>query len=132
MARPRRAAIAQDAPAARCVSEHCPELTETDPERLADLYEDVSPRMRAVLDLLIACAPERMTFEEVELELGWHRGRFASVFGGFRGWRGKHCLRPFHLCGPPASRDWELWLDEDQAAVLRATAERFDEPHPAR
>jgi hypothetical protein len=107
--------------------EHCPELTETDPQRLAELYEDVTPRMRAVLDLLIARAPERLTFQEVELELGWHRGRFASVFGGFRGARGKHFKRPFRLGEPRHSptREWELWLDEDMARVLRAAAADF-------
>jgi len=101
---------------------YSPELTETDPQRLAELYEDVTPRMRAVLDLLIARAPERMTFREVELELGWHRGRFASVFGGFRGARGKGFRRPFRLREPSQSpaREWELWLDEEMAAVLRA------------
>ena len=75
------------------VAEHCPELTETDPVRLAELYEDVTPLMRSVLDLLVSCAPERMTFREVEAELGWPRGRFASVFGGFRGARGSSSSR---------------------------------------
>ncbi len=104
--------------------EECPELTETDPERLAELYDDVSPRMRAVLDVLLEHAPQRLTFQEVELMLGWHRGRFASVFGGFRGPRGKHFKRPFHLCGPrhSSTREWELWLDPAQVKVLGAAA----------
>lgn len=102
--------------------EHSPELTETDPRRLAELYEDVTPRMRAVLDLLIDRAPERLTFQEVELELGWPRGYFASVFGGFRGRRGKQFKRPFRLGEPRHSpvRAWELWLDPAQARALRA------------
>jgi hypothetical protein len=114
--------------------EHCPELTETDPERLAALYDEVSPRMRAVLDLLISRAPERLSFQEVELELGWQRGRFASVFGGFRGWRGKHFKRPFHLNEPALSptREWELWLDPEQARVLRAAARRHHAAGAAR
>jgi hypothetical protein len=101
--------------------EECPELTETDPRRLAELYEQVSPNMRAVLAVLVEHAPERLTFAELEAILRWPRGRFASVFGGFRGPRGKACLRPFHLCGPRASatREWELWLDDEQARVLR-------------
>ena len=109
------------------VAEHCPELTETDPVRLAELYEDVTPRMRAVLDLLLTCAPESMSFREVELELGWHRGMFASVFGGFRGARGKGFRRPFRLREPSQSptREWELWLDEEMAAVLRAASSRL-------
>ena len=104
------------------LAEHCPELTETDPVRLAELYEDVTPLMRRVLDLLLTCAPAHMTFREVELELGWHRGRFASVFGGFRGARGKGFRRPFRLAEPAfsVSREWELWLDEEMAAALRA------------
>jgi hypothetical protein len=103
-------------------AEESPELTETDPRRLAHLYEDVTPLMRAVLDVLLERAPEHLTFQEAELELGWHRGRFASVFGGFRAARGKYCLRPFHLCGPreSASGEWELWLDRAQAGALRA------------
>lgn len=107
--------------------EHCPELAETDPQRLAELYEDVTPRMRAVLDLLLDRGPgERLTFAQVELELGWPRGRFASVFGGFRGRRGKEFKRPFRLCEPrrSAARAWELWLDEGQARALRARAGR--------
>ena len=100
--------------------EHSPELAETDPRRLAELYEDVTPRMRAVLDLLIDRAPERLTFQEVELELGWPRGYFASVFGGFRGRRGKQFKRPFRLGEPRHSpvRAWELWLDPAQARAL--------------
>jgi hypothetical protein len=106
--------------------EHCPELTETDPERLEWLYEQVTPRMRAVLDLLLARAPERLSFQEVELELGWHRGRFASVFGGFRGSRGRHFRRPFRLAEPKDSptREWELWLDDEMARALRRAADR--------
>ncbi|MEP6952428.1 MAG: hypothetical protein ABI950_00040 [Solirubrobacteraceae bacterium] len=102
--------------------EHCPELAETDPRRLAELYEDVTPRMRAVLDLLLDRAPERLTFQEVELELGWPRGYFASVFGGFRGSRGKQFKRPFRLAEPRHSpvRAWELWLDPAQARTLGA------------
>jgi hypothetical protein len=102
--------------------EQWPELTETVPERLAELYEDVSPRMRAVLDVLVEHAPQRLTFAELEGVLGWPRGYFASVFGGFRGRRGKECARPFHLCGPrySATREWELWLDPAQAKALRA------------
>ena len=109
------------------LAEHCPELTETDPVRLAELYEDVTPRMRAVLDLLLTCAPESMTFREVEAELGWPRGRFASVFGGFRGARGKGFLRPFRLREPSMSptREWEVWLDREQASVLAAAARAF-------
>jgi hypothetical protein len=101
--------------------EQWPELTETDPRRLAELYEDVTPRMRAVLDLLIECAPERMSFREVELELNWPRGYFASVFGGYRGARGKEFPRPFRLCGPRLSvtKEWELWLDPQMARALR-------------
>jgi hypothetical protein len=102
--------------------EHCPELAETDARRLAELYEDVTPRMRAVLDLLLDRAPERLTFQELELELGWPRGCFASVFGGFRGRRGKEFKRPFRLCEPrhSAARAWELWLDAGQARALSA------------
>lgn len=117
----------KDSPGTR-QKEQWPELTETDPRRLAELYEDVSPRMRAVLDLLLDHAPQRLTFQEVELMLGWHRGRFASVFGGFRGSRGKHFKRPFHLCGPRYSitREWELWLDAAQAEALSAAAADFE------
>jgi hypothetical protein len=100
--------------------EECPELVETDAERLGWLYEDVTPLMRAVLDVLLAHAPSRLSFRELEAELGWHRGRFASVFGGFRAARGKYCLRPFRLAGPPFSEsgEWELWLDEEMATAL--------------
>ena len=105
--------------------EHSPELAESDPQRLTELYEDVTPRMRAVLDLLIDRAPERLTFQEVELELGSPRGYFASVFGGFRGRRGKQFKRPFRLGEPRHSpvRAWELWLDPAQARALRAARE---------
>ena len=110
--------------AARAVPEpeHCPELTETDPQRLADLYADVTPLMRAALDLLTDRAPERLTFQELELELGWPRGRFASVFGGFRGPRGKDCPRPFRLCDhrSSATHEWELWVDARMARALRS------------
>ena len=111
--------------------EHCPELAETDPRRLSELYEDVTPRMRAVLDLLLDREPgERLTFEQVELELRWPRGCFASVFGGFRGRRGKEFKRPFRLCEPrhSAARAWELWLDDAQAGALRAA--RAGRPGP--
>jgi hypothetical protein len=106
--------------------EECPELCETDPERLGWIYEDATPLMRAALDTLVASAPEPLTFEEIELSLGWHRGRFASVFGGFRAARGKYCLRPFRLRGPRASvsGEWEAWVDEEMAPPLRAAAAR--------
>jgi hypothetical protein len=105
-------------------AEHRPELTETDPERLAELWEEITPNMQAVLRVLIEHAPERLSFAELEAILHWPRGRFASVFGGFRAARGKLCLRPFHLCEPRDSptREWELWLDAEQAAVLRTLA----------
>jgi hypothetical protein len=102
--------------------EHCPELTERRIEHLVALYDEVSPNMRRALDVLIQHAPQRLTFQELEGILGWPRGYFASVFGGFRGPRGKNCPRPFHLCDPGLSetREWELWLDARQAAALRA------------
>lgn len=106
--------------------EHCPELTETDPVRLAELYEDVTDRMRAVLDLLLSLEPgTRLSFRELEAALDWPRGRFASVFGGFRGARGKHFRRPFRLAEPGHSEtgEWELWLDAEMAGALRSARE---------
>ena len=101
-------------------SEECPELVETDPERLGWLYEDVTPLMRAVLDRC-SPVPASRCRSRSSSSAGLAPRPLRLVFGGFRAARGKYCLRPFRLRRPArvGSGEWELWLDEEMAAALR-------------
>lgn len=95
-----------------------------DPGEIEFFYDRCSDLMRALLDGL-ALTPERpRPFGEIEDAIGWPRRRIASVLGGvsrlrnlqFGGRRPYH----FHDTRQSASGRWELWMDERQAAAVRA------------
>jgi hypothetical protein len=102
--------------------EEWPEWAERDPRALRELYAQAPENLRLALDLLAVHAPRSLTYREIDELLGWPRGRFHSVFGGWRSRRGTYSPRPFHLCSPrrSASGEWEAWVDEGQAEVFRA------------
>jgi hypothetical protein len=105
------------------VTEHAPHNAMEDPGEIAHFYDRCSDLMRELLDGL-ALAPERpRPFPEIEDAIGWPRRRIASVLGGVSHMR--HALfagrRPYHFHDEKqaASRRWEMWMDERQAAVVR-------------
>ena len=98
-----------------------PEWAEKDPSIVRRYYLESSENFQAALEVLARHAPERLTYEEVERELGWPRGRWGRVIGGFKGSRGENSTRPYHICPPEKSStdQWEAWMDEAQANAIR-------------
>ena len=96
------------------------EFVETDPQLVREQYASAPPNMQAALDVVRNASPSHLTYEEVELELGWPRGRLRSVIGGWRSRHGANYTRPYHICPPNLSPrdDWEMWMDAQQAQAL--------------
>lgn len=95
-----------------------------DPGEIAAFYDGCSDLMRELLDGL-ARAPDRpRPFPDIEDAIGWPRRRIASVLGGV--WRLRTTefsgRRPYRFLSDrdSPSRRWEMWVDADQAAAIRA------------
>ena len=92
-------------------------------ERFHDRCSDL---MRELLEGL-ATAPSRpRPFPEIEDALGWPRRRIAAVLGGAGRLRmlefgGRRPYRFLDARGSPSGR-WEMWMDAEQAAAVRAAA----------
>jgi hypothetical protein len=107
------------------------QYVEHEPARIRELYETAPPTVRAVIELLAERAPDRLTYGEIAVSLGWSPYKWPAGFGGWmqpRRERGEYS-RPWHLCSKDdsLSGEWEVWMDEDQAAALREAA---TEPAP--
>lgn len=91
---------------------------------IAAFYDSCSDLMRELLDGLAAGSHEPRPFPDIEDAIGWPRRRIASVLGGV--WRLRTTefggRRPYRILSDrdSASRRWEMWVDADQAAAIRA------------
>ena len=94
---------------------------ETNPANVREQYESAPPNMRRALDVVRDVSPQRLTYEEVEVQLDWPRGRLRSVIGGWRSRAGTEYTRPYRICHPDRSPsgEWEIWMDRSQADALR-------------
>ncbi len=90
-------------------------------ERFHDRCSDL---MRELLAGLSGHPDVPRPFPEVEDEIGWPHRRIASVLGGVSHLRHTEFggARPYHFMAPrfAASRRWEIWMDAEQAAAVRA------------
>ncbi|HTP21242.1 MAG TPA: hypothetical protein VMJ65_16685 [Solirubrobacteraceae bacterium] len=100
-----------------------PENAMIDPGEIARFYDRCSDLMRELLDGLAAAPDQPRPFPEIEDAIGWPRRRIASVLGGVCRLRRMEFdgRRPYHFHEPKraASRRWEIWMDGDQAMVVR-------------
>src|SRR4051812_4856480 len=98
-----------------------------DPGEIARFHDRCSDLMRALLDELARTPGAARPFPEIEDAMGWPRRRIASVLGGVSHLRHTEFggRRPYRFREPrqAASRRWELFVDDLQAAAVRdATA----------
>ena len=105
-------------------AEAVPENAMEDPGEIARFYDECSDLMRELLDAL-AVAPEKpRPFPAIEDSMGWPRRRIASVLGGVSHLRHTEFggRRPYRFYGARESDSgrWEMWMDGDQAAAVRA------------
>jgi hypothetical protein len=106
------------------LAEHAPHNAMSDPGEIARFHDRCSDLMRALLEELAETPDRPRTFPEIEDALGWPHRRIASVLGGVCRLRqmefgGRRPYR-FHDERRAASGRWELWMDADQAAAVRA------------
>jgi hypothetical protein len=87
-------------------------------------YDQCSDLMRELLDELAARPDRPRPFPEIEDAIGWPRRRIASVLGGVFHLRATEFggRRPYRLLDERHSTSgrWEIWMDGDQAAAVRA------------
>ena len=99
------------------------EFPEDDPSFVLLAFDKGSPLFRTALVELARVAPQRLTYAELEQRLGWPRGRWRSVIGGYtqRSYRYYDQKRPFHICPPDISPrgEWECWMTQRAAEPLR-------------
>jgi hypothetical protein len=107
--------------------EHAPQNAMAEPGEIARFHDRCSDLMRALLEELARAPGRPRTFPEIEDALGWPRRRIASVLGGVARLRmlefgGRRPYR-FHDARGSASGRWELWMDREQAAAVRAACD---------
>jgi hypothetical protein len=121
------------------LAQHAPQNAMDDPGEIARFHDCCSDLMRELLGALAAAPDRPRTFPEIERALGWPRRRIASVLGGVAHMRhtqfgGRRPYR-FHDARRAPSGRWEMWMDADQAAAVRAAQRRealeLIGPHPA-
>jgi hypothetical protein len=107
--------------------EHAPENVMTEPGEIVAFHDRCSDLMRELLDALANTPDRPRTFPQIEDAMGWPRRRIASVLGGVS--RLRHTefggRRPYHFLDDrrSESRRWEMWMDSEQAAAVRAARE---------
>lgn len=106
--------------------EHAPDNAMLDPGEIERFYDRCSDLMRDLLDGLSAGPAQPRPFPEVEAAIGWPRRRIAAVLGGAGRMRvlefgGRRPYRFLDARHSPSGR-WEIWMDERQAAAVRAAA----------
>ncbi|MET0614209.1 MAG: hypothetical protein ABW142_02095 [Thermoleophilaceae bacterium] len=96
----------------------------TDPGEIARFHDRCSDLMRELLDALAVAPDTPRPFAAVEDSMGWPRRRIASVLGGVSHLRHTEFggRRPYRFYGARESDSgrWEMWMDGDQAAAVRA------------
>jgi len=107
----------------------------TDPGEIAAFHDRCSDFMRELLDALAAAPDRPRPFPQIEDAMGWPRRRIASVLGGVSHLRHTEFggRRPYRFLDDrvSASRRWEMWMDGDQAAAIRAARSSDAGPEPA-
>ena len=106
------------------MTEHAPQNAMRDPGEIERFFDRGSDLMRELLEGLSAGPYRPRPFPEVEDSMGWPRRRIAAVLGGSGRMRvlefgGRRPYR-FRDERQAASGRWEIWMDEDQAAAVRA------------
>jgi hypothetical protein len=90
---------------------------------IARFHDRASDLMRALLAELAQAPDQPRPFPEIEDALGWPHRRIASVLGGVSHMRHTEFAgrRPYHFYDErnAASGRWEMWMDAEQAAVIR-------------
>jgi len=96
----------------------------TDPGEIAAFHDRCSGLMRELLDALAAAPDRPRPFPQIEDAMGWPRRRIASVLGGVSHLRHTEFggRRPYRFLDDRVSesRRWEMWMDAEQAAAVRA------------
>jgi len=96
----------------------------TDPGEIAAFHDRCSDLMRELLDALAAAPDRPRPFPQIEAAMGWPRRRIASVLGGVSHLRHAEFggRRPYRFFDDRVSesRRWEMWMDAEQAAAVRA------------
>jgi hypothetical protein len=99
----------------------------TEPGEIARFYDRATPYMRALLTELARTPGLSRPFPDIEDAMSWPRRRIASVLGGV--WRMRMTefegRRPYRFYDDrvSASGRWELFMDPEQAAVVRAESD---------
>ena len=105
-------------------AQHAPGNAMTDPGEIARFHDRCSDLMRELLDALAAAPDTPRPFPAIEDSMGWPRRRIASVLGGVSHLRHTEfgARRPYRFYGARESDSgrWEMWMDGDQAAAVRA------------
>lgn len=104
--------------------EHAPQNVLSDPDEIARFYDRCSDLMRELLDGLAGMPDTPRPFPQIEDAIGWPHRRIASVLGGVCHLRQTEFggRRPYRFLGPREAQSgrWEMWMDADQAAAVRA------------
>jgi hypothetical protein len=116
--------------------EHAPHNAMAGADEIERFHDRCSELMRTLLEAL-ADAPDRSrSFPEIEDQIGWPRRRIASVLGGVFHLRQTEFAgrRPYRFHDAKWSRSgrWEIWMDGDQAAAVRAAQRTRPEPCESR
>jgi hypothetical protein len=105
-----------------------PENAMDDPGEIEYFYDRCSEKMRELLGALATSPDQPRPFPAIEDQLGWPHRRIASVLGGVAHLRHMEFggRRPYRFQHPrhAASKRWEMWMDADQARVIRNVAVR--------
>src|SRR3954471_10874575 len=106
-----------------CVAENAMD----DPGEIIRFYDRGSDLMRELLDHLAQDPHKPRPFPVIEDAMGWPRRRISSVLGGIGRVRKLEFggRRPYHFQDErqSASGRWEIWMDADQARIVREYAE---------
>jgi hypothetical protein len=104
--------------------EHAPRNAMVEADEIARFRDRCSAYMGALLDELATEPDVPRIFPDVEDALGWPRRRLASVLGGVSHLRHHEFggRRPYRFLSDrdSASGRWEIWMDAEQAAAVRA------------
>jgi hypothetical protein len=108
------------------MAEHAPQNAMVEAGEIERFCDRASDLMRALLAQLADTPDRPRPFPEIEDALGWPRRRIASVLGGVSHMRHTEFggRRPYHFHDErqAASGRWEMWMDANQASVVRSAS----------
>ena len=100
-----------------------PQNAMDEPGEIAAFHDRCTDLMRELLDRLAADPGVPRAFPQIEDAMGWPRRRISSVLGGVGRIRKLEFggRRPYHFQDErqSASGRWEIWMDAEQARVIR-------------